>query len=205
MIERYHRKHWQEDGNSLSSRCFVSRITLPCPGGDEGWSTQELQSLPELTPPNIMPRLESLKPQSPTSTSPCATVQGQRWHLNSILLGSNPRLSVACKDHWEAQARLPSTQVCVNSSYITIIATFIYAAESMARFRQLLPCFSTGKSSIRRMPQVSQKSIFISQTFSIFTAGPSIESVSDNGNVDNDTCEEWERHEALHNDVQPNR
>ena len=22
---------------------------------------------------------------------------------------------------------------------------------------------------------------------------------------DNDTCEEWERHEALHNDVQPNR
>ena len=56
LIERYHRKHWQEDGISLSSRCFVSRITLPCPGGDEGWSAQELQSLPELTPPNIMPR-----------------------------------------------------------------------------------------------------------------------------------------------------
>ena len=55
------------------------------------------------------------------------------------------------------------------------------------------------------MPQVSKKSIFISQIFCIFTAGPSIESVSDNGNVDNDTCEEWERHEALHNDVQPNR
>ena len=56
LIERYHRKHWQEDGISLSSRCFVSRITLPCTGGDEGWSAQELRSLPELTPPNIMPR-----------------------------------------------------------------------------------------------------------------------------------------------------
>ena len=37
------------------------------------------------------------------------------------------------------------------------------------------------------------------------TTGPSLESVNDDGNVDNDTCEEWERHEALHNDVQPNR
>ena len=33
LIKEYHRKHWQEDGVSLPSRCFVSRITLPCPGG----------------------------------------------------------------------------------------------------------------------------------------------------------------------------
>ena len=39
----------------------------------------------------------------------------------------------------------------------------------------------------------------------LYTTGPSLESISDDGNVDNDTCEEWERHEALHNDVQPNR
>ena len=53
-----------------------------------------------------------------------------------------------------------------------------------------------------------------SRTFFCFTpphdliqqsTGPSLESVNDDGNVDNDTCEEWERHEALHNDVQPNR
>ena len=35
-------------------------------------------------------------------------------------------------------------------------------------------------------------------------AGPSVVEEADD-NVDNDTCEEWERHEALHNDVQPNR
>jgi len=34
--------------------------------------------------------------------------------------------------------------------------------------------------------------------------GPSVSEVGDD-DQDNDTCEEWERHEALHNDVQPNR
>ena len=38
-------------------------------------------------------------------------------------------------------------------------------------------------------------------------AGPSVSEVDDENEdgPDNDTCEEWERHEALHNDVQPNR
>jgi len=36
------------------------------------------------------------------------------------------------------------------------------------------------------------------------TAGPAISEVPDE-DPDNDTCEEWERHEALHNDVQANR
>ena len=35
-------------------------------------------------------------------------------------------------------------------------------------------------------------------------AGPAISEVADE-DPDNDTCEEWERHEALHNDVQANR
>ena len=47
--------------------------------------------------------------------------------------------------------------------------------------------------------------IFFVLNLLIYTTGPSLESVNDDGNVDNDTCEEWERHEALHNDVQPNR
>ena len=34
--------------------------------------------------------------------------------------------------------------------------------------------------------------------------GPGVSEVGDD-DQDNDTCEEWERHEALHNDVQPNR
>ena len=38
------------------------------------------------------------------------------------------------------------------------------------------------------------------------SAGPSISEVSEaEGDGDNDTCEEWERHEALHNDVQARR
>ena len=39
------------------------------------------------------------------------TIQGQRRHLNSILLGSNQSLSPASKDHWQTQARLPPAQV----------------------------------------------------------------------------------------------
>ena len=37
--------------------------------------------------------------------------------------------------------------------------------------------------------------------------GPVIESVEEHDDQaeDNDTCEEWERHEALHNDVQARR
>ena len=49
------------------------------------------------------------------------------------------------------------------------------------------------------------KDIPLVRVYNFAISGPSIESVNDDGNVDNDTCEEWERHEALHNDVQPNR
>ena len=56
------------------------------------------------------------------------------------------------------------------------------------------------------MLQVAKRFVFTEWKFFHFSyTGPSVESVNDDGNVDNDTCEEWERHEALHNDVQPNR
>ena len=55
----------------------------------------------------------------------------------------------------------------------------------------------------------SRKNVLIDRTMleKKNRAGPSVSEVDDENEdgPDNDTCEEWERHEALHNDVQPNR
>ena len=49
-----------KDHLALPWRCtlshFSSTASSNCSAGEEGWSAQELKSLPELTPPNIMPR-----------------------------------------------------------------------------------------------------------------------------------------------------
>lgn len=154
LVARYHRHHWQDGGVSLASRCFVSRVQLPCPGGEEGYSKQELDSLPELRPPNIMPR-----GNVGTSTA---------FFLEAIRV-----------------CRLPAT----------IIGKLkLEFPQATRKYGQVPPWHLYDPPTLLDRAKLARA----------HAQGPGLETVGDS-TEDNDTCEEWERHEALHNDVQPNR
>jgi len=154
FISEYHRKHWlNSTEEEIPGKCFISKIKLDVP--DSGG--QEFLGLPELKPPNMMPR-----GNVGTTTS---------FFLKAI-----------------NECRLPSK---------LIGKLKLEFPQSRKRKFGSVPHQYMGNSTLLERRKIDK----LNATGPVIT-GNGEESDPDD---DNDTCEEWERHEALHNDVQANR
>jgi len=172
FIKTYHRKHWLDsDQLEMASICLVSKIKftrendedLSTSSTDESYEVirSEMLKLPELTPPNVMPR-----GNVGTST---------QFFLAAI-----------------RNCRLPS--------------------KLIGKLKLEFPNNSHRKYGNVQMdygktPQNGGVFVARKHLEKVNAAGPSIDSPKDGSDPedDDDTAEEWERHEALHNDVEARR
>ena len=168
FLQKYHRKHWLDSSEEeLPARCFVFKVKLKA---DEvvvaaedsvTYVRSELLNLPELKPPNLMPR-----GNVGTST---------KFFLQAIKECRLPARLVG-----KLKLEFPQSR---NRKFGQV--PFDYGCDSRG-----------GEKSnvyIDRLLLASRN-----------RAGPTVEEEEDD-TVDNDTCEEWERHESLHSDVQARR
>ena len=156
LISQYHRKHWlNSKEEEIPVKCFISRIKLDVP--DLGAEAPDFLKLPELQPPNMMPR-----GNVGTSTS---------FFLKAI-----------------NECRLPSK---------LIGKLKLEFPQSRKRKFGSVPHQYRGNNLMLERRKIEKKN----------SSGPVITGNGEESDPDddNDTCEEWERHEALHNDVQANR
>jgi len=156
FLGSYHRKHWLDsEDNELASRCLLAKISKT----DES----ELSGLPELRPPNIMPR-----GNVGTSTN---------FFLDAI-----------------RDCRLPSKLIGK--------LRLEFPKGKHQKYAQVPFQYGRRAGSHPKLVSVDRQKLQ-----ALDTAGPVYEAAKDDSDADDDddTCEEWERHEALHNDVQANR
>jgi len=156
FITQYHRKHWlNSKEEEIPVKCFITKVKLDVPDG--GSEISDILKLPELQPPNMMPR-----GNVGTSTS---------FFLKAI-----------------NECRLPSK---------LIGKLKLEFPQSRKRKFGSVPHEYRGNHMLLERKKVQKQN----------TSGPVITGNGEESdpNDDNDTCEEWERHEALHNDVQANR
>ena len=175
FLSKYHRKHWLDSREEeMAACCFVSKVKMP-DWGEAGenvvaedsatvsYVRSDLMNLPELKPPNLMPR-----GNVGTST---------KYFLQAI------------KD-----CRLPARLVGK--------LKLEFPQSRNRKFGQVpFDYDDDGGGGGRRKSNVYIDRLLMANKNRV---GPSVEEEADD-NVDNDTCEEWERHEALHNDVQARR
>lgn len=155
FLGSYHRKHWLDSAdNELASRCLLAKIAKT----DES----DMSGLPELRPPNIMPR-------GNVGTSTKFFLDAIRdCRLPSKLIG-RLRLEFPKGKHQKyAQVPFQYSQTFAHPKLVSVDRNKLQALDA---------------------------------------GGPVTEAAKDDSDADDDddTCEEWERHEALHNDVQANR
>ena len=175
FLSKYHRKHWLDSREEeMPACCFVSKVKMPDWGSEQNvvaddsesvtYVRSDLLNLPELKPPNLMPR-----GNVGTST---------KYFLQAIKECRLPARLVG-----KLKLEFPQSR---NRKFGSV--PFDYDDDGGGGWRG-------GKSNvyIDRLLLANKN-----------RAGPSVTEEADS-NVDNDTCEEWERHEALHNDVEARR
>jgi len=169
---KYHRKHWQDfEENERSSKCLITCVkftklaTSLHSSKDESsvFLPPEMKNLPELQPPNLMPR-------------------GNVGTSTNYFLRAIKECRMSSKLIGKLRLEFPKSR---HRKYGAV--SFDYGD----RFQN---------------DEVGGR-LYLSDRHK---TGPRIETVeeTDEDNPegeDNDTCEEWERHEALHNDVQARR
>jgi len=184
FIKTYHRKQWLDsDDLELGSICLVSKIkfgsetapntpksdepiasssTLHCEDDEVSeFSDSEMLKLPELKPPNVMPR-------GNVGTSTAFFLAAIRnCRLPSKLIG-------------KLKLEFPNNS---HKKYGNVAMDYGKTPQNAGVF-------------VARKPLEK-----------VNAAGPTIDHPKDGSDPedDDDTCEEWERHEALHNDVEARR
>jgi len=157
FITSFHRKHWLDSQDcEMVVRCLVAKIA-----SDE---QRDLKSMPELRPPNIMPRGNVGTPT--------------KFFLDAI-----------------RDCRLPAKLIGKLKLEFPKGRHKKYGSVPF-QYEERRGKIITNLTSInrRKLQDLNSK-------------GPQVEDAKDNSDPedDDDTCEEWERHEALHDDVEANR
>ena len=177
FLSKYHRKHWLDSREEdMAACCFVSKVKMPDWGSEDNVEAEEdslavthvrsdLLNLPELKPPNLMPR-----GNVGTST---------KYFLQAI-----------------KECRLPARLVGK--------LKLEFPQSRNRKFGQVP--FDYDDHGVGGGGRGRKSNVYIDRLLlaNKNRAGPSVTEEADT-NVDNDTCEEWERHEALHNDVEARR
>ena len=167
FVTKFHRKHWlNSNDDEMSEVCFVFKVRIKSDDkvidkdNEVSYVQSELYSLPELRPPNLMPR-----GNVGTST---------KFFLQAI-----------------KECRLPSKLVGK-----------LKLEFPQSRNRK----FGSVPFTYEDNKKINVKNVYVNRKVLATKnkTGPEMSDVDDE-DPDNDTCEEWERHEALHNDVQANR
>ena len=192
IIQRYSGTHWTNaNGEDMESKCFVVKVKVSGRGeerepseehsgggGGVALSERDLETILELKPPGVMPR-----GNVGTSTE---------FFLRAIQQCKLPTKIIA-------KLKLEFPRSRRRRKYGNV--EYSYEREDGEREERLkrraAPAAEGGKGKFLDREKMSQ----------LNSAGPSCEGakVSDHSDDDDDTCEEWERHEALHNDMEARR
>jgi len=167
FISSFHRKHWLDSKDSeLDTLCMIANVA----NSEQG----ALLGLPELRPPNIMPR-------------------GNVGTSTQFFLDAIRDCRLPAKLIGKLRLEFPKTKMRRYGS-----VPFEYEQTNGRTLK------TQDKENLQRL---NLKTIDREKLQRLNSAGPKIDQpkVDSDPEDDDDTCEEWERHEALHNDVQPNR
>ena len=191
ILKRYNDTHWTNaDGDDLESKCFVVKVKVSGKEDEEqassseerggvALSEQDLQTILELRPPGVMPR-----GNVGTSTE---------YFLRAIQQCKLPTKIIA-----KLKLEFPRNR------RRRIYGNVEYAYENEDAERE-------GRLRRRRTAAAAESAegryLDREKIAKLNSAGPSGEGAktSDHSDDDDDTCEEWERHEALHNDMEARR
>ena len=167
FLAKYHRKHWLDSSQEeLPAQCFVFKVKIKTEDvivteDSVTYIRSELLNLPELKPPNLMPR-----GNVGTST---------KFFLHAI-----------------KECRLPARLVGK--------LKLEFPQTRNRKFGQVPFDYGDGGGAREKTNVYIDRLLLANKN----KAGPDVEEEYEE-TVDNDTCEEWERHEALHSDVQARR
>ncbi|XP_040021411.1 G patch domain-containing protein 3 [Gasterosteus aculeatus] len=206
FVKMYAGNHWIDPkGNWLSSRCVIKRVTASRDGDDgsfpykskqeqrhrvsltERFTEADLQSLPELNPPSLM--------QNGNVGTPVKVflqlIQSCRLPPRLIRkLGltfpktSSSRRYGNVPFHYRDSWTLPATEETVfTAAGHEISGPGTYAAPPLRRRKLVGHAATTEKDEPQKEEEQEE------------------EDAHSNADDDDDFCEEWERHEALHEDV----
>ncbi|XGW01434.1 hypothetical protein V3C99_013966 [Haemonchus contortus] len=193
FIRDYHGRHWMNnEGMEIPRRCFVTAIKLAnaSEGTSDSLTRADLRQMIELRPPAVMPNGNVGTPTSyfmeqirlcrlPVSLIPKLGLKTSR----------RKRKYESVEFHYSSEEGDENTQ----EAGVDINVDKSSADDSLRRSineKQLLE----ESQSLREKPLPSDPTDRIIQT----EFGPDNDSGADD---DDDQCEEWERHEALHDDV----
>ena len=185
LIKRYNDTHWTNtDGEETESKCFVVKVKV-CDGKDEdqgpssegvALTEKDLQTILELRPPGVMPR-----GNVGTSTE---------YFLRAIQQCKLPTKIIA-----KLKLEFPRSR----RRRIYGSVEYAYDREDAEREERLKRREEGGGKRYLDREKIARLNV----------AGPSCEGAKaaseDHSDDDDDTCEEWERHEALHNDMEARR
>ena len=185
VIRRYNDTHWTNaDGEDMESKCFVVKVKVS--GKDEEQdssgvtlSEKDLETILELRPPAVMP-----KGNVGTSTE---------YFLRAIQQCKLPTKIIA-------KLKLEFPRSRRRRKYGNVEYTYDKEdAERDGRLRRRKVAAAAEGAEGRYLDR--------EKIAKLNSAGPSGEGAkgSDHSDDDDDTCEEWERHEALHNDMEARR
>ncbi len=188
FMRKYNGKYWSgEDGVDMNSRCLISRVKIGKKNQDDNdenvLSEDDLMTMPELRPPGMMPR-----GNVGTCTKYFLDAIGQ-CRLPSSIIG---------------KLKLEFPRVRRKRRYGNV--EYGYEEEEKVRMKRKR---NRDDHENDAETQDKDKTPYLSRSDldERHQNGPKEEKIKDDSGSDDDddTCEEWERHEALHDDVQARR
>lgn len=187
FVSKYHGKHWtDEKSQELTSRCLIMKVKLhdSSSSSDDDirrLSQSDLEVMPELRPPAMMP-------QGNVGTS-------TNFFLKAIRECRLPPKVIS-------KLRLEFPVLRRNRKYGSVPFHYEVKTRSYEGAERLPECDDTKMRSGLRHQLLHPCNVE-----KLNRSGPQLEKVKSDSDADDDddTCEEWERHESLHNDVAARR
>ena len=180
--DRYHTKHWTDkNGEEISSRCLISVMK---PSEEGGKVTEgDLREMPELRPPGLMPWGNVGTPT--------------QYFLKAVQQCRLPPKIIS-----KLQLEFPRSR----RRRIYGDVQFDYGETSKKGMKGLKRSNQEKKKNSDQLA----KAVYVhrKKLSDLNSKGPQMEKDGKDGSGsddDDDTCEEWERHESLHNDVAARR